>query len=168
MQYSGMTCSVHVAVRGLSANAPQVERIATFLFVALFLSCHQKVAPLPTREEDVTPILEAMAAQERAWDGGDLEGFMQAYSDTVCFICPKGTTCGRQAVLDNYRRSYPDAERMGDLQFTIGEVLPLGSDHAWVTGGWALHREADTLSGGFSLLWMRTPTGWSIVRDHTH
>lgn len=143
-------------------------RITTFLFLVLLLSCQQKGAPLPTADVDVPSIVDAMEAQERAWDHGDLDGFMEAYSDTVCFFSPNGTTCGKQAVLEKYRRSYPDAARMGDLQFTVREVLPLGMDHAWVTGGWALHRASDTLSGGFSLLWVREAGGWSIVRDHTH
>lgn len=113
-------------------------------------------------------IREEMAKQERAWDAGDIHGFMAGYAADVCFISRKGTTCGAQAVEQNYVRSYPDRASMGDLHFDLHEVVPAGTDHAWVTGGWRLVRVADTLSGGFSLLWHREPAGWRIIRDHTY
>jgi ketosteroid isomerase-like protein len=57
---------------------------------------------------------------------------------------------------------------MGDLAFDVTEVVPAGTDHAWVTGEWRLSRSDDTLSGAFSLLWQRQAKGWRITRDHTH
>ncbi|MCB9171082.1 MAG: nuclear transport factor 2 family protein [Flavobacteriales bacterium] len=121
----------------------------------------------PVTEAHVA-IREVMAEQEAAWDRGDVRGFMQGYADTACFITAKGTTCGRQAVTDKYLRSYPDREAMGDLTFVIGEIIPLGPDHAWCTGTWSLARNVDNLSGGFTLLWVRTAEGWRIARDHTY
>jgi ketosteroid isomerase-like protein len=109
-----------------------------------------------------------MAAQEAAWDRGDIPGFMAWYSDTVCFTSSRGTTCGREAVTANYLRSYPDKDAMGDLAFGLQEVLVLEGGHAWVTGSWQLSRTADTLSGGFSLLWVKEGDHWRIARDHTY
>ncbi|MCB0781861.1 MAG: nuclear transport factor 2 family protein [Flavobacteriales bacterium] len=108
-----------------------------------------------------------MHSQEMAWDSGDLDGFMAAYHPDVCFVSVRGTTCGRDEVTGNYRRSYPDQGAMGDLAFRIGEVLPIADGHAWCTGDWTLHRSNDTLSGGFTLLW-RWEGKWLIVRDHTY
>jgi ketosteroid isomerase-like protein len=116
---------------------------------------------------DEQAIRGAMAGQEQAWDKGDIQGFMAWYADTVCFISPKRTTCGREAVTTNYLRSYPDRATMGDLSFGIHEVLGAGPRHAWVTGTWSLYRTADTLGGGFSLLWVKGAEGWRIARDHT-
>jgi uncharacterized protein (TIGR02246 family) len=118
--------------------------------------------------KDEAAIRQVMAQQEVAWDRGDITGFMEGYADTVCFLSRRGPTCGRDAVTANYRRSYPDAMAMGDLAFNIQEVLPAGGDHAWVTGTWEVHRATDTIGGGFSLLWVRGPQGWRIVRDHTY
>lgn len=118
--------------------------------------------------DDEEAIRRVMADQEKAWDAGDIAGFMAGYADGVCFVSARGTTCGKEEVTGNYRRSYPDKSAMGDLSFDIGEVLSAGDDHAWVTGEWTLHREADTLGGGFTLLWQRSPEGWRIVRDHTY
>ncbi|MCB0791582.1 MAG: nuclear transport factor 2 family protein [Flavobacteriales bacterium] len=109
-----------------------------------------------------------MNAQEAAWDRGDIPGFMAGYSDTACFISSRGTTCGREAVQASYQRSYPDKATMGDLTFVIGEVLPMTDGRAWCTGTWRLTRAEDTLSGGFTLLWVRTAEGWRIARDHTY
>lgn len=110
----------------------------------------------------------AMAAQEAAWDRGDVRGFMAAYAEDACFITAKERTCGREEVTRRYLRSYPDQAAMGDLRFGIGEVLAVGADHAWCTGTWTLVRRADTLSGGFSLLWRKGPDGWLVLRDHTY
>ena len=113
-------------------------------------------------------IRSVMTEQESAWDAGDIEGFMEGYHEQVCFISSRGTECGREAVTAQYKRSYPDKGSMGDLQFDLGEILPTGAEHAWCTGKWTLFRTDDTLSGGFSLLWLRTPEGWRILRDHTY
>ena len=110
----------------------------------------------------------AMAAQEQAWDRGDIPGFMEAYSDTICFLSPRGKRCGKAEVQASYARNYPDKAAMGDLQFTIHEVVPAGDAHAWCTGDWKLFRATDTLGGGFSLLWTLEENGWRITRDHTY
>ncbi len=120
------------------------------------------------READMAAIRSVLEQQERAWDQGDIPGFMEGYAQEVCFVNSKGTTCGREAVTANYARSYPDKEAMGDLSFSVGEVLPTGTDHAWCTGTWTLFRSSDTIGGGFTLLWQRTPDGWRILRDHTY
>ncbi|HQV52331.1 MAG: nuclear transport factor 2 family protein [Flavobacteriales bacterium] len=117
---------------------------------------------------DQSAIRVAMTEQQKAWNAGDIKGFMSSYSDTICFISSKGTTCGKEGVTANYERSYPDKAAMGQLNFGINEVVPVGNEHAWVTGTWALARTADTLSGGFSLLWTKERKGWRIVRDHTY
>lgn len=108
-----------------------------------------------------------MAEQEAAWDRGDIPGFMGGYADTICFVSKRGRTCGKEAVTANYLKSYPNKAAMGDLTFTIYEVVPAGSHNAWVSGGWALYRETDTIGGSFALLWQKQEEGWQIVRDHT-
>jgi len=134
-----------------------------FPFLLLCAACTTRFG---TADEQA--IRAVMAEQEAAWDKGDILGFMQGYSDTVCFIGSRGSTCGRDAVTANYQRSYPDPSAMGDLAFGDLELLPAGADHAWVTGTWTLLRQADTLAGGFSLLWVKELEGWRIARDHTH
>ena len=109
-----------------------------------------------------------MAGQVQAWNRGDIPGFMKAYTDSVCFIGAKERTCGRAPVTARYLKRYPDRSAMGHLDFGQLEVLAIGTAHAWCTGAWRLIRSADTLAGGFSLLWVRTPSGWEILRDHSY
>lgn len=109
-----------------------------------------------------------MADQEKAWDRGDIPGFMEGYADSVCFVSRKGSTCGKASVTANYLKHYPDKAAMGDLRFGGLEILGAGADHAWCTGTWELLRAEDTLGGGFSLFWERRAEGWRILRDHTY
>ena len=133
---------------------------AILLFLVTLFSCQEA--------EPEGAIRKIMADQESAWDAGDIPGFMEGYSDTICFISSRGRTCGRGAVTANYLKSYPDRSVMGDLEFKVHEVLPSGRSNAWVTGEWTLYREADTVQGGFSLFWAKEVVGWRIVRDHTY
>ncbi|MCR5886191.1 hypothetical protein LRS06_00075 [Hymenobacter sp. J193] len=75
-------------------------------------------------------ILQVLTTQTAAWNRGDVAGFMQGYwpSDSLVFIGQKGLTYGWQSTLDNYRRSYPNAEAMGLLTFTNLRVEPLQCD----------------------------------------
>lgn len=143
------------------------HRMRALLLSALVLpvlSCAQHGF---TRKDDLS-IRQVMSAQEKAWDRGDIPGFMEGYSDSVCFVSKKGITCGKAGVTANYQKSYPDKAAMGDLTFGGLEILGAGTDNAWCTGTWELVRAQDTLGGGFSLLWERTAQGWRILRDHTY
>jgi ketosteroid isomerase-like protein len=138
----------------------------TLFYAAIFVvftACQRPFSP-----QDEAAIRAVMADQEGAWDRGDIPGFMVGYADSVCFINRKGRTCGRQAVTENYLKSYPDKAAMGDLDFGGLEVLGAGTDRAWCTGTWELRRVQDTIGGGFSLLWTKGPQGWRILRDHTY
>lgn len=143
-------------------------RVLLFSILCGSIACAPGPVQDPFTPDDAAAIRAVMAAQEMAWDRADIEGFMQGYADTVCFLSPRGRTCGRTEVTANYKRSYPDASAMGDLSFGIGEVVPAGADHAWMTGTWRLVRSRDTLSGAFSLLWVKQAQGWRIARDHTY
>ncbi|MEO7080859.1 MAG: DUF4440 domain-containing protein [Flavobacteriales bacterium] len=117
---------------------------------------------------DKEAIRAVMAKQEAAWNSGNIAGYMEGYSDSICFISTQERNCGKELVTARYERRYPDREAMGQLDFAGLEVLAAGSDHAWCTGAWRLIRSQDTLSGGFSLLWERTADGWKILRDQSY
>ncbi|MCC6280587.1 MAG: DUF4440 domain-containing protein [Saprospiraceae bacterium] len=110
-----------------------------------------------------------MAAQELAWNRGDLEAFMDGYwvSDSLRFIGSKGLTYGWQQTLDNYKKGYPDTDAMGKLKFTILSVEQLSKRSAFVIGKWHLTRKAGDLSGHYTLLWKKIKGKWVIVADHS-
>lgn len=143
---------------------PNFPALATILYMGLALGCGT-----PGTGPGVEGAVHAaMDRQVLAWNQGDIPDFMAAYADSVCFISTGQRTCGKALVTARYQKRYPDAAAMGRLAFGGLEILPAGADHAWCTGTWHLYRAADTLGGGFSLLWVRAPEGWRILRDHTY
>jgi len=116
-----------------------------------------------------TPIRRIMAAQEDAWNRGDLIAFMDGYwqSDSLRFIGSRGLTYGWQTTLDHYRKSYPDRETMGTLKFTVLSIEKLSKRSAYVIGKWHLARSKGDLSGHYTLLWKKINGKWVIVADHS-
>lgn len=109
-----------------------------------------------------------MLEQEQAWNKGDIKKFMQHYwqNDSLTFIGSKGVTRGWQKTLDNYIKSYPTKESMGQLTFTIIETTALSTESVYVIGKWELKKEKPA-SGHFTLLWKKINNAWVIVSDHT-
>ncbi|MBK6930224.1 MAG: DUF4440 domain-containing protein [Saprospirales bacterium] len=114
-------------------------------------------------------IRAVMAAQEAAWNRGDLEAFMEGYwrSDSLTFIGSKGLTLGWRQTLENYQKGYPDRDAMGKLSFSIISIELLSPKSAFVIGKWHLARNAGDLSGHFTLLWKKIKGHWVIVADHS-
>jgi len=138
---------------------PLVVLVGCFLFPSI---AH-------TQSKSEKAIRAAMAAQEVAWNTGDLPGFMEGYwkSDRLCFIGSRGLTYGWEETLSNYQKGYPTKEAMGTLSFTILSVQLLSKKSAYVVGKWKLDRQKDTPSGHFSLLWRKINGKWYIVSDHS-
>ncbi len=136
----------------------------TLVTSLLLLTCFTLLGQTPE-----VAIRETMAEQERCWNTGDLECFMEGYwqSEELVFIGSKGLTYGWQQTLDNYKASYPDKSAMGTLKFTLEIVEPLSEDYWFVVGKWQLTRETDTPQGHFSLIWRNVDDKWVIVADHS-
>jgi ketosteroid isomerase-like protein len=114
-------------------------------------------------------ILALLNEQQTAWNRGDVDGFMKGYwnSPELTFAGSSGITRGWQPVLVRYRKSYPDRQAMGHLDFSELEVRPLAKDASLVLGRWHLQRSSDELGGIFTLVFQRFPEGWRIIHDHT-
>ncbi|GAB3638037.1 nuclear transport factor 2 family protein [Hymenobacter arcticus] len=127
------------------------------------------LAAPPTPRQAIARVLTTQTA---AWNRGDIPGFMAGYwhSDSLVFISKKGPTYGWQPTLDNYRRSYPDATQMGQLDFSQLRITTLGTEAAQVVGHWHLARPgvaAGDLQGQFLLVFRKLNGQWVIVADHT-
>ena len=86
-------------------------------------------------------VASKMAAQEAAWNAGDIPSFMDiAYwqDDALLFVGSKGPTYGFEATLNNYLKSYASPEEMGQLRFELLEWKTLGPKHGFLLGSWAL------------------------------
>lgn len=141
----------------------------TLCLVLSLQFCLQNCRTAQQPASDETLIRQIMAAQEAAWNRGDLAAFMEGYwqSDSLRFIGSRGLTFGWQTTLDNYRKNYPDPETMGQLKFTIISVEPLAPTSAFVIGKWHLARTKGDLEGHYTLLWRKINGQWVIVADHS-
>jgi len=127
-----------------------------------------------------TPLLFSQATEIRmtinnsaaAWNRGDLVAFASAYEDSpeTTFIGREVTRGGTQAILDRYRRTYPNREAMGDLAFSEVQIRTLAPNIALATGKYGLKRTAvagGDASGRFTLIFRKTAAGWKIIHDHS-
>ena len=114
-------------------------------------------------------ILKVLHTQQEAWNKGNLETFMSGYwkNDALLFVGSSGPTYGWQKTLDNYKKTYPNKEKMGILEFSDISVKPLGKDYAFVFGKWKLIRENDSPNGVYTLIFKKFKDGWKIISDHS-
>jgi ketosteroid isomerase-like protein len=144
-------------------------KLTKFVFCAFFLQT-VVVADIQAQTEQEKEIIKVINQQASNWNQGDIEGFMQGYwqNDSLKFIGKKGLTYGWQAVLDNYKKSYPGKAGMGSLDFSSIHVQLLCSDFAFVTGAWNLsYTDRDALGGWFSLIFRKINGNWLIIADHS-
>lgn len=143
-------------------------------FVAFAAGC--AVTPAPAATESVEPsvseqdrILGVLAAQQAAWNTGDIDGFMQGYwaSPEMRFASGGSVTYGWQETLDRYKTNYSDRSLMGTLSFDELYVTLLSEDAAVVHGAWALQRASDQPSGLFTLIFRKLDGDWKVVSDTT-
>ncbi len=137
------------------------------LAVLIAGSSFSRSAALETLDEhNIRKVLDDQVA---AWNRGDIDAFMQGYlkSDQTEFVGAGGILRGWSAVLDRYRRDYPDAKARGELTFGNLEIRVLSPDYAYALGEFHLKREKDNPSGAFTLILRKTPDGWRIIHDHS-
>lgn len=111
-----------------------------------------------------------LAVQEKAWNKGNIEAFMQGYwkNDSLKFVGKNGVVYGWQNTFDRYKKNYPDRATMGILKFDIVSKEQMGKEVYFVVGKWHLKRdEKGDVGGYFSLIFRKIKGKWFIVADHT-
>ncbi len=118
---------------------------------------------------DLVKFQTILTSQAKAWNRGDLDGFMEFYwkSPQLSFSSGGKTTHGWSRTRDGYKSRYPTQEQMGQLTFSDLELVPLCDSAALVLGRWHLRRAGDEPHGNFSLIFRRIDGQWRIVHDHT-
>lgn len=141
-----------------------MKNILFCFFGFLFVSTN-----IDAQSEDEAAVVKVLAAQQAAWNKGDIDGFMQGYwqSDSLMFIGKSGITYGWQKTLENYKKSYPDTAAMGKLDFEFIETKRLSAIYYFVTGKWHLARSMGDIGGHFTLLFRKIKGKWVIVKDHS-
>ena len=114
-------------------------------------------------------IRKILDEQTKAWNEGDIEGFMKGYwkNDSLMFIGKNGINWGWQTTLENYKKGYPDTTAMGKLSFDILIVKKLSPEYYYVVGKWMLTRSIGDLSGHYNLLFRKINGLWLIIADHS-
>ena len=161
-----ITASRQTAVaRSLTARISILIAIALSIIAARSLPSAAK----PSTPDDQAAILTLLTDQTAAWNRGDIEAFMNGYwnSEQTEFVSAQGISRGWQALLERYRRGYPDRKAMGHLTFSGLEIHVECPNSAYAVGEFHLQRESDNPSGVFTLNFRKFPEGWRIVVDHT-
>ena len=133
------------------------------LFVCLLLA-----APKPDSAEDA--IRKVLDDQVKAWNKGDIEGFMAGYwkSPELSFTSGGSHTRGWDATHERYRKRYKgEGKEMGKLTFSDIQVQVLSGESAYVRGRFEVVLSKETQKGLFTLIVKKFPEGWRIVHDHT-
>jgi len=135
------------------------------IIAVLFLSSACSQGQTPAGDE----IRLVLTNQVKAWNRGDIDGFMKGYwqSDSLLFTSGGNVERGWQATVEKHRKSYSDREKMGTLRFSDLQINILSESSAWVFGRWEVVRNKDHPGGVFTLVMKKFPEGWKIVHDHT-
>ena len=124
----------------------------------------------PKPEPPAQAVRKVLDDQVKAWNRGDIEGFMAGYwkSPELTFSSGGEQTKGWDATLERYRKRYKgEGKEMGTLTFSDLSVQILSGDCAFIRGRFQLVRSKDKPSGLFTLVLKRFPEGWRIIHDHT-
>lgn len=121
------------------------------------------------QSKNETAIKKMLAAQEAAWNNGDLEKFMIGYwnNDSLLFIGKNGPKYGYNVTLENYKKGYGDTTKMGKFTSTILSMKKLSRKYYFVAGKWYLKRSIGDISGHYTLLIKKINGEWVIVADHS-
>jgi ketosteroid isomerase-like protein len=158
-------------VRRPSIGGQAVKRRIVVALLGLSAAC--RAAPNRGSEDPAAGVRAVLEAQERAWNRGDLEGYMLGYwrSPDLVFFSGGERTQGYDATLERYRRRYvSEGNEMGRLTFGGLEIQSLGPCSALARGTWRLdfeRRDPRRIGGLFTLVLWRLEDGWRIVHDHT-
>ena len=134
-------------------------------------SVAQVGAGLTVIPHDALELVKVLTAQERDWNDGNLNGFLEGYKKSPETTFVSGSVQhGWEQMAAHYRASYPSKEAMGSLSFSELEPRLLDEKVAVMTGKYSLERGkkfGGNASGYFSLVFEKTDAGWKIVLDHT-
>ena len=127
--------------------------------------------PLHTASRTELDVVKVVVAQEKAWNAGDLEGYVKGYKDSpdTLFI-GKQISKGYTQIFEDYKHNYLNRASMGTLTFSELEVHPLSDTFAVCIGKYHLDRskkDGGPADGQFSLVLEKSDQGWKIVLDHT-
>jgi len=113
-------------------------------------------------------IIAAMKNSANDWNKGDLDSFMNMYTESSTMMMPTGPV-GVSAIRELYEKKYFNG-KMPKQNLFYGEmkVTLLGENYALLTGKFTLSgNNLPERSGRYSLVMVYTKYGWKILHDHS-
>lgn len=143
----------------------QKSILKLLFFLAINITYGQSILS----ESDRNEIISVLKQQEKFWNKGDIDGFMQGYvkSDYLVFNGSSGPFYGWDSVKDRYIKTYPSKKKMGTLNFKIHNISLITSSVAQLIGQFFLSCPKSEVSGYFTLVLIKSKGEWLILSDHT-
>src|SRR5687767_6828778 len=113
----------------MSGTATLCKSLIACLLMVIFSSS------IKAQDKDVKAILEVMREEERTWNSGDVEGYVNLYApeDSTRMILAKGSAYGKANILAFYKKYWPK-EKMGKLSLESDSIERLSDKYYYVTG----------------------------------
>ncbi len=143
----------------------QKSTLKLLFFLAVNITYGQSILS----ESEKNEIISVLKQQEKFWNKGDIDSFMQGYvkSDHLVFNGSSGPFYGWDSVKDRYIKTYPSKEKMGTLNFKIHNISLITSSVAQLIGQFFLSYPKSEVSGYFTLVLIKSKGEWLILSDHT-
>lgn len=114
-------------------------------------------------------IRSLLAEQDAAWNGGDLEVFLDLYdkSPSVTYITTNGERIEGWDEIRSHYFHLMKATQGAKVATTELRFVQLSPISAVVTGRWKVGYESEVLHGFFTLVLEKGERGWKIIHDHS-
>ena len=112
---------------------------------------------------------DALAAQERAWNAGDLDGALAAYCPRpdIIWVNRTGLSRGFAPFAAAMRTDFGDPARMGRMAIELLDARTVSADSALLSLRWEISRDGSRVMGGVSTqLWSPCEGRLRIVLEH--
>ena len=129
-----------------------------------------KTKPIKQAPQEIDAIKKMLTSQQKCWNNGDIDGFMQGYwnSEKLIFTSLNHKPAyGWQNTLERYKNSYPTKASMGEFRFEILDIKLVSDTTSSLFGKWELIRENDHPNGVFWLDLKKVDESWLITKDST-
>ncbi len=124
--------------------------------------------PLAAQVSDGDAIKAELDSTAAGWNRNDLARYMAAYDTSMRSMTrngPVGLAATEAAIKGAF---WKDGKANQQLRYESVEVRKLGADFAICTGHFILSGNGlKDIGGWFSTVWMRTPSGWRMILDHS-
>ena len=144
------------------------------LFLLILLSCSMNntkiIEAVKQDPNEIDAIKKILTFQQKCWNNGDIDGFMQGYwnSEELIFTSLSHKPAyGWNNTLERYKNSYPTKSSMGEFRFEILDLQLISKTTAALKGKWELIREKDHPNGLFWLDLEKFDKNWLITKDST-